>query len=267
MGCFDGYLLLSDIDGTLAIGDNLSAENIRAIRFFQEQGGLFTLATGRPPMYVRHFADRIVPNTYVVAVNGTVLYDLEKDQMIECSVLDEGAVEVIEYVKEHFPHAHVVSTTNSFDRYAVDYALQARMPFAEFAKTMDRPWYKMIVIADSAYSEAYLKELKTRYHGRYQFERSWPEGIEMHSWTSGKDVCIHRLRERLPGIHTVVAAGDYENDMEMLQAADIGYAVGNALPHVKAAADRVTVPCAEHAIARIIEDLYQEANKGGKIWQ
>jgi len=38
----------------------------------------------------------------------------------------------------------------------------------------------------------------------------------------------------------IIAAGDYDNDIEMLREAGIGVAVGNALPHVKAAADYVT---------------------------
>ena len=56
-----------------------------------------------------------------------------------------------------------------------------------------------------------------------------------------------------------VAVGDYNNDIEMLRAAALGYAVANAHPDVKAAADRVTKrTCAEGAIAEIIEDLDRE---------
>ncbi len=258
MGCFDGYLFLTDIDGTLTYQEQLSKENAEAIHWFQAEGGLFTLATGRPPMYVKRFFDRIVPNTYVVAVNGTVLYDMENDRVIETDCLDEDAGDAVEYAQQHCPHIAVVSTTNSFRHYAVNYDLRAAMPFHAFAETMDRPWYKMIFLSDAAYSEEYLKELNQAFFGRYKFERSWPEGIEMHSFTSGKDICIEKLKKLLPQIHTVVAAGDYENDIAMLQAADIGYAVGNALPHVKAAADRVTVSCQEHAIAHIIEELAKE---------
>ena len=48
MGKFDGYLLVSDFDGTL-IDHNLSIsdENTAAIRSFIDQGGRFLGATGR----------------------------------------------------------------------------------------------------------------------------------------------------------------------------------------------------------------------------
>ena len=41
----------------------------------------------------------------------------------------------------------------------------------------------------------------------------------------------------------------------MLAAADIGYAVANAVPITKASADRLTVSVRESAIARIIDEL------------
>ena len=57
------------------------------------------------------------------------------------------------------------------------------------------------------------------------------------------------------GAHTLVCVGDYENDVTLLQAADISYAVGNAMPKLKQIADRVTVTNKEDAIAAIIAEL------------
>jgi hydroxymethylpyrimidine pyrophosphatase-like HAD family hydrolase len=37
--------------------------------------------------------------------------------------------------------------------------------------------------------------------------------------------------------------------------ADIGYAVADAEPEARTAADRITVRCVEHAIAHIISDI------------
>ena len=61
----------------------LSDENIEAIRYFQKEGGLFTLATGRYPKYVNRFKDQFDPNTYLVMGNGTMLLAPVKAEGIE----------------------------------------------------------------------------------------------------------------------------------------------------------------------------------------
>ena len=68
--------------------------------------------------------------------------------------------------------------------------------------------------------------------------------------------CKERLAELLGDrVHTVIAAGDNDNDAPMLRTADIGYAVANASPLAKEAANRHTVSNEEHAIAAIIGEL------------
>ena len=46
MGIFSGYIIVSDMDGTLLNSKGkLSDENINAIKYFVNNGGKFTLAT------------------------------------------------------------------------------------------------------------------------------------------------------------------------------------------------------------------------------
>jgi hydroxymethylpyrimidine pyrophosphatase-like HAD family hydrolase len=54
---------------------------------------------------------------------------------------------------------------------------------------------------------------------------------------------------------TVVAVGDYTNDLELLKEADIAVAVDNALPEVKAVADHVICSNNDDALAFLIEQL------------
>ena len=52
MGKFDGILLLSDIDGTIAKEGIVSEENRAAVEYFKQNGGMFAYATGRLPNYI-----------------------------------------------------------------------------------------------------------------------------------------------------------------------------------------------------------------------
>ena len=77
MGRFDGILLITDFDGTLSWDGTISPENCEAIRYFQANGGLFTIASGRQPSWlIENWLDYVCPNTWLAAINGAVLYDL-----------------------------------------------------------------------------------------------------------------------------------------------------------------------------------------------
>ena len=54
----------------------------------------------------------------------------------------------------------------------------------------------------------------------------------------------------------MMAFGDGENDIEMLQAAGIGIAMGNAMPEVKAAADEVSSGNNEDGIAEALQKYF-----------
>ena len=96
MGKFDGYLLLSDFDGTLAHTESIiteegkksfktiSKENCDAIRYFQSEGGLFTLATGRQPEHVAQWAEEIRPNTYISSLYSPNSFSGRKKLLLSC---------------------------------------------------------------------------------------------------------------------------------------------------------------------------------------
>lgn len=83
MGIFDGYLLVSDMDGTL-FDDNkeVSAENKAAIDRFMAGGGKFTVATGRMRLAVERYFSEITINAPAIMHNGALVYDFEKDKVI-----------------------------------------------------------------------------------------------------------------------------------------------------------------------------------------
>ena len=61
----------------------------------------------------------------------------------------------------------------------------------------------------------------------------------------------------------MIAFGDQYNDLEMLQFAGCGVAMGNARDNVKAAADIVAPPNTEDGAAQIVEQIVAELRKRG----
>ena len=71
MGIFDGTLILSDLDGTLLNSNaQISQGNIDALKYYMDNGGRFSFATGRNYLGMGYFNDSIPVNAPAVTSNG-----------------------------------------------------------------------------------------------------------------------------------------------------------------------------------------------------
>ena len=101
MGKFDGILFLSDMDGTLLHNAKLSEENRKAIEYFTENGGLFTVATGRAPEFIKKFNLKI--NAPIISINGTIIYDLKNEHIIKDYFLMPEMIDAAKFAAENLP--------------------------------------------------------------------------------------------------------------------------------------------------------------------
>lgn len=259
MGAYSGYLIVSDIDGTLVVDGNLPPENLTAIEKFQAEGGRFTLCTGRSPSHIRRFP--FACNAPIATINGTLLCS-ERHKPLVRMHMEEDYHDVIRTVIGKFPGIRQVDRYHeaefvTWQRTREGDDLSALLPGA--------PCYKFFLICDEEPTALSLMAYITENHSdRYEVNRSFPCGVEIHKKGTGKGACIREMRKLLPDVRTIIAAGDYENDITMLKEADIGCAVGNAIPSVKAAADRVICRNDEFAIAYIINTLIPSLPTFGK---
>ena len=253
MGLFDGYLMCVDFDGTVAHRGKIVPKNVDAIRYFEEQGGRFTICTGRQPAFMVGNDLSVKLNAPLLCMNGTILYDMEENQILKCWTVGRDLWEHCERLFVKYPEE--ISSIRYYTP-TCEPILERGVNIPEdMHPYFDMPLYKVIVIVHREVSDRMLAEIAAVSGARYHVSRSWIQGIELQSITSGKGVAVNTLREMLGNIHTVVCAGDYENDISMLEVADISYAVGNAVPAVKAAAMRQTICCEDGAIAAIIEEI------------
>lgn len=245
MGIFSGYLICSDLDGTfLDPSGHLVEKNLEALRGYIAEGGLFTLSTGRTEEYIRERYEGTVPiNTHIVSHNGTALYD-ETGALLFEHALDKDALNL--FLKTETAYLDVREMRIVTDR-------ATRTAFSEIEE--DEHVRKVVFVyekeADCLAAEEHFMKA---YAGCFDFGRSWPTGLELIDAGAGKGEAVLKLKA-LTGAHTLVCVGDYENDISMMKAADIGYAVKNAVAATREASDRQTVACADGAIAAVIDEL------------
>ncbi len=263
---FKGILLCSDLDGTL-LADNrsVSKENLDAIEYFKSEGGYFTFITGRPPKISGKIYEMLKPNAPIGCYNGGGVYDFKSKSFLWSVTLPVEAVELIEYVDTKMPDMGIQVNTGNRIIFSKDNSAQKW--FREVTgvendvchyKEVQEPIIKVVFAHDDGDRILQLTDLLNGHpkSHQYDFIRSEEKLYELLPKGISKGNLLLKIAEIL-GIDpkNTVAVGDYNNDISMIKAAGIGYAVANAVPEVIAAADRVTVSYREHAIAKIIEEI------------
>jgi hydroxymethylpyrimidine pyrophosphatase-like HAD family hydrolase len=192
-------------------------------------------------------------NAPLLAMNGTILYDMNRAEILRCWTSGRDLWEWCETLFDRYPEQ--IDAIRYYTPTHEPILTRGENTFEDIRPFYDQPLYKVIVIVKAAQSDSILAHITEDTAERYHVSRSWIRGVELQNPNSGKGVAVNTLREMLGNIHTVICAGDYENDISMLRVADISYAVGNAVAAVKQAAMRQTVDCSAGAIAQIIEEI------------
>ena len=117
---FEGKLILTDLDGTYLYDDHhISAENRAAARFFMDNGGLFTVATGRSKAGMEHFFPELEINAPAILYNGSVIYDFERKADVLDTGVGESGFRLCKALEQQFPnigievYAHHFSNGNT----------------------------------------------------------------------------------------------------------------------------------------------------------
>ena len=255
---YDGYLLCSDMDLTLKNTDGtISKENQEAIRLFQKNGGRFTVVTGRNAAHIAEYGDAFVPNAPICALNGAHIYDLATKQELYRGTLplDESVlptvVDAIREKAEELIFFRVINDTTLADFSSPE----------EIEQNADLicngQWCKVLTTwrSEEAALHVMHRFMDSSLTERFLFSRSWKTGLEFNARCDCKGAAALRLKEMLPDVRKLVCIGDYENDLSMIESADLGVAVANAAPAVLQIADMITVSNDEAALAALIASL------------
>ena len=259
--------LFTDLDGTLFDDDKkVSQRNIAAIEAFVSGGGLFGISTGRSAVNVRDMLPGIPINGWSVLFNGAAAYHLERGEFGPTRSLDKAAMlPLLRWSLEKLPQINIQIATPdklvfvSSPALADDHFVRTHQPaaFVDLDAASEEVWLKAVLCSyDGSLEQLRRQAISTGVCDRVDCVYSWDYYLEFLPQGANKGTCLQTLR-RLDGMvgKTVVAIGDYTNDLELLKEADIAVAVDNALPEVKAVADHVICSNNEDALAYLIEQL------------
>lgn len=261
-------LVAIDIDGTLLNSHHQVTKNtIDIIKQKRKEGLRIVLASGRPLIGMNTYINSLgltSKDDYIISYNGAlalnsgtketfVRHTLNYEELIEFHQLSQKL-----NVHSHFVDSKAIYTSNKdISPYTIHEAFLTKMPL--FYKEIEEvspteSISKYMIIDHEEIIDYAMKEIPQWYYERYNIVRSTGFFLEFLNKEASKGLTLKNLSDKL-GIQQseVMAIGDNENDISMLEYAGVGVAMGNATETTKKYADRITLTNDEEGVAHALE--------------
>ena len=263
-------LIAMDMDGTLLNRERrISPENLRALSGAVERGIHIAICSGRTARDVSFFAsDAGLDQCAVLALNGACCLQTPHAAPYAVHTFKQ---ETASLVMEVLLRNGVTFSCFQADRVTV-LENDVNVLKANWGTYVDRGKPEAY-----AYGEASLRRFLPEGVCKYVYidtpasprlsriarelegvegltvTSSWNDNLELMPTGTGKGTALAGLAERLHvPREQVMAIGDFDNDLDMLQYAGVAVAMGNASARVLAAADFVTLSNAEDGVAAAV---------------
>ncbi len=264
---YSKYLIISDLDGTLINSQHfISQENLDAISFFIKNGGSFAIATGRSKDNIRPYIENLTLNGPCILYNGGGIYNFQEERFLATELMDKSLVEeYIIYCMKNYKNMvveiftpdmlYIITPEHILDPY-VEREKQVYLR-TTLDEVMKKDWIK-VLIYDSPESLQKAQSMLKDYNFLDKVDSFFSQVFYLELIKKGisKGAALERLKNSNQySDKTIIAVGDYDNDVEMISSADVGIAVSNARECVKDVADIVTVSNDENALHDIIYNI------------
>ena len=259
------YIIAVDMDGTRLNSENkISERNRNVLQRLIDDGHYVVPATGRTRELIPQEFSVLRGVKWGIVENGCVVWDYDK---ILKDVENSGAKG---WIAEAYANGIAYSDANARDYVAsvadkdllektfVDYFLSRHVYVKDFYHQKD-------ILDQAEKINIYFDDMETSRALREKWKdlddvavtTSISGNAEFNAAGVDKGVGLAMLRTKL-GIDRmhVIAFGDNENDLEMLEGAGIGVAMGNSKQYVKDAANEVTGDNDHDGVAEFLERFF-----------
>lgn len=253
-----------DLDGTLINDDLHLSDGVRhTVAAAQQRGVRVVIATGRDAHTATHFARELALTLPVICFQGALIWDHQHEQTLHADYLPAEMLPEIEAFAEaehlplHFGVGHRAFLTNHYP-HAPEFAVLLKRSQVEqvagVAALPGRPSKFLTSVFSTAEREPLRQRMQARFGQFMTIVPSHPHVVEGTPLNASKGNALAWLAGEL-GIdrQQVLAVGDNDNDISMLQWAGVGVAMGNGSAAAKAAADWIAPDQSNDGVAAAIQ--------------
>ncbi len=257
-------LIAVDLDGTLVGSDcSVSSRNRQAIAQAKARGVIITLVTGRTFLAVQPITQTLQLTAPVIIYNGAAIRQPRDGKTLLHRPLPAILTQqIIGYLRRHgfSPVAFVDSALYSDQPIPASIAPHSGLEgmtihvLGDNIERCDLAPEKIAVLVPERNAASLAKKLCARWDGKISLSHPYPSLLEMTYRTSSKGRALCWLAERLNIPRAcVMAVGDGDNDIDMLQWAGLGVAMGNAPHAIRAVSNYVADSVEADGLAQVIE--------------
>lgn len=261
-------LIAFDIDDTLT-GANFSVSpaNLAALERAKAAGIHIFLATGRTPLASRPVLEAVQTGLPSAHFGGAVLLDADFCTVLQASYLSAAAVRAallaakqLELPVQVYSGDFVIAEAeNAFTKQYTD---ALHLPYRICPDLLENPPTnspKVLAFAPPERRAAAQAALAALLPPEVQVLESLPGFMEINDIRATKGNALQWICEKMSiARENVAAVGDNTLDLDMIEWAGLGCAIGNATETVKEKAKLVLPPCDKDGAAWLIERILAE---------
>ncbi len=269
---FENIILASDIDGTFIFGGApFPTVNLERVKYFIENGGHFTFASGRNHIDIYSVIPSIEEyvNTPCALCNGTFCYDIVTHEIKNAHYLEsEHLIPLFRRVRElagdkigfrvSCKRGFLYDRNDIVMKESLERNGQTRFATAvDFDELCGNDYFKAVFISEPQILCDTLGVIKKEFP-MYDYTRSFVRLIELMpkgiSKATQLKYIISEARKTNPDTK-LYCVGDFDNDADMLRIADVAMCPENATDEIKKICSVVLCHARDGAIADAIEKI------------
>lgn len=264
-------MIALDLDGTLNNDQRIITRKTRdALIAVQNQGMIVVLASGRPASGLKYESDALELEKHhglLLAYNGGKIIDATTQEVIYQKTMPGDIARRLLKHLEAFPVTPIVDDgqyiyTTDKDGYRIrDESQNNKLELKIVNNIADDLGFCPVKILIAASNEVLVSEVQgitAAFEEELSFILSAPFYLEatmkgISKAASLLTICdiLHIKQEE------VMAFGDAQNDISMIEFAGLGIAMGNACEELKAVADEITLSNNEDGIAHTLKKYFE----------
>lgn len=257
-------LIVADLDGTLVYKKQITDQTFETIKKIKEQGHFFTVATGRHIDAARNIISKLQVTHPVICSNGAMIINPKTNEVIYQNTIHQSSIhQVVTHCLEMnvdfllYTTKQIISDQKAKDKLIsrigeIPVLVIPKDRLIEYAKDNV---VKVLIIDERVDMMESLKE-KFRKINDVKFVSSQPSFLDVGDINTSKKEALIFLSNYLKiDMQDVFAIGDQENDMDMVETAGVGIAMGDGHPELKEIAKFVTRSFEEEGFSYAMEKL------------